>query len=270
MQAYLSDLTPQGLAVSPPLPSRRSHQGVAWVVRFNWPHYLGVALLALGWIAAEACFPFADVLHALLRVAVGLGLYWTFASLLASFWVYDQSGLYRWNWLDDFLPSPPERWVNLHAGFDETSTMLRTRYPHSASQVWSFYNPVVMTKKSIHRAHGLKLQAAKHTAVHYASLPSPDCMWDCAFVIFSAHELRSPEAREQFFAEISRILKRGGRLVLVEHLRDVANGMAYGPGILHFFSRGEWRRVASSAGFDIEQERHMTPFVRIFSFRRPK
>ena len=42
-----------------------------------------------------------------------------------------------------------------------------------------------------------------------------------------------------------------------------------GFGALHLLSRDEWLRAARETGFKLEREFSVTPFVRVFLFRRP-
>jgi hypothetical protein len=80
--------------------------------------------------------------------------------------------------------------------------------------------------------------------------------------------LRGAEAREAFFAELRRVLAGHGSVILVEHLRDAANFVAFGPGVWHFVPRREWLRVARACGFAAAAEVSVTPFVRAFRFER--
>jgi hypothetical protein len=52
--------------------------------------------------------------------------------------------------------------------------------------------------------------------------------------------------------------------LLVEHMRDWKNFVAFGPGFLHFYSRAEWLRVIREARLTVEREVFVTPFVRCF------
>jgi len=98
----------------------------------------------------------------------------------------------------------------------------------------------------------------------FRALPAPAGSCDAVFLIFAAHELRSRSSRCEFFAEVARVLSANGRVVIIEHLRDLANFAAFGPGFLHFQSRREWINVAASADLALANEFSITPFVRVF------
>lgn len=55
-----------------------------------------------------------------------------------------------------------------------------------------------------------------------------------------------------------------GRVVVVKHLRD----LSFGPGLMHFYSRSERQKSRAFADLTISLERPLTPFVRVFVFRR--
>jgi hypothetical protein len=64
------------------------------------------------------------------------------------------------------------------------------------------------------------------------------------------------------------VLRKDGCIVLVEHLRDWKNFLAFGPGFFHFHSRRDWLRTIRDAGLVVEQESPVTPFVECFVLRR--
>ena len=82
----------------------------------------------------------------------------------------------------------------------------------------------------------------------------------------AAHELRAPGALAGALAEARRILVPAGRVVVVEHLRDGANALAFGPGVFHFYPSRRWLEVARAADLSLAVELHLTPFVRAFVF----
>ena len=114
---------------TPVPPSRGRFHGVWQIIRFNWTQYAGALatiLLAVGWLVlgdGPAWLWFAALLTAILATTL------IFTSLFASYWTYDLSDLYRWTWIVEVQPTPPHRWLNLHAGLDESSTALLRAFP---------------------------------------------------------------------------------------------------------------------------------------------
>lgn len=256
---------PQAMRPSPP-PARSRFQGVAGVIRYNWPYYAGAAVTVAVGLALPRLVLVPVPVAGLVWFGVALTAFWSLASIAVTFYVYDLSALYRWGWLADCLGSRPTRWVNFHAGLDETTDAIRALYPDCPGSAIDIYDPERMTERSIERARTRSADFVK--AADIRALPFADSEVEAAFVIFAAHELRDPADRVRFFREVERILRPDGRLVLVEHLRDFWNIAAYGPGAGHFFARAEWIRVASEARLSLKSERPITPFVRCFVFRK--
>jgi hypothetical protein len=246
--------------------TRTPYQGVIQIVQFNWRFYLAAVLGAGTAVTASRFVPYPARL-----MVLGCALpplFWLASSLIVSHYVYDRSGLYEFNWLDEILPLAPHNWINIHSGFDETSELLAAKFPNANSEAVDIYDPEVMTEPSISVARRLVSRPVHATAAHYDALPFAAASINAAFVIFSAHELRRHNQRVTFFTEVARILTPGGNILLVEHSRDLWNFLAFGPGVFHFFSNQTWRRAAVDAALIVRVERSITPFVRVYNLRR--
>lgn len=248
------------------IPLRTPYQGVAQILRFNWRFYasaaviVGLAFMALPFLSNRS--------RAALLLASAPALFWLASSLLVSHYVYDRFPLYDLRWLGSVLSRTPQRWINIHSGFDETSSLLAALFPGAAAQVVDIFDERVMTETSIQVARRGSLQTGLSASMRYDSLDFPAECFDAAFCIFAAHELRHHDQRVRFFAEIARILTPNGEFVLMEHSRDWANFMAFGPGFLHFFSQCAWRKAARDAGLTVRIEISKTPFVQAYILRR--
>ncbi len=243
-------------------------RGVRQIVRFNWPFYAaGAVTLA----AVEVGTTFVSIAPAtgwLLHAVTGLAAAWIVGSLLASWVIYDRSPLSRWEWIGGVLAFHPRRWINVHAGLDESTPALRRLLAPSTGRVFDIFDPVQMSEPSIARARRLCRPEITPEHVDFRQLPASRASIDAAFLLLSAHELRTDAARRTFFSELHRILVPEGRVVVAEHLRDWANFAAFGPGFLHFFSRRTWARCFVRTRFAIEREFSITPFIRVFVLRR--
>ncbi|HVF11344.1 MAG TPA: methyltransferase domain-containing protein [Abditibacteriaceae bacterium] len=236
--------------------------GVRQILRFNWHFYAaGTAACIIGAVLLQLV-RLPNWLLLLGWLGIAIGVWWLLASLAVSYFVYDLSPLYRWDWLRSLLPSAPPTWANVHAGLDESSPALRAMFGGDAITV-DIYDAAEMTEPSIARARRLTSPPVPAVSADYRSLPFADGELDAVFLIFAAHEIRSAESRQLFWNELHRVLRAGGVLVLVEHLRDFPNFIAFGPGCWHFLPRREWLRLFAASGFEIEREFGMTPFVRV-------
>ena len=249
-------------AVAAPLGTPGRYHGMLQILRYNGPMFAKTGAAALAAILAVALLPIPRLLAVLVLAGVVAGLLWSISSLLVSHWIYDLSPLSRWDWLARLLPAAPQHWASLHAGLDETFGALARIFPSTHGTVIDFFDAAEMTEPSIVRARRLSLDRLA-TPADFRALPIAGGSQDAIFLIFAAHELRRPEARQRFFLEVARALAPGGRAVLVEHVRDGWNLLAFGPGFLHFLPRREWLRLANVAGLAVREDFRITPFVAV-------
>jgi SAM-dependent methyltransferase len=237
--------------------------GMWLIVRFNWPLY-AAALIVLVFAVTTGVLAGMLVLK-LAALAVALGAVWFLAgSLAASHLVYDRSDLHRGAWLARALPSPPYRVAVCHCGYDEVSGLLRERLSASTLRIFDHYDEATMSEPSIHRARRLFPPAPGTVAAPHKQWPAEDGVFDAIVGALAIHELRTHQARADWFSEARRCLAPGGRIVIVEHLRDAANFVAFGPGFVHFHSAATWQRSWECTGLRHADDFRITPFVRVF------
>ncbi len=255
--AALTTSTSSGLP-----PHRAPGQGVRNIVRFNWPFFaLAGGGVVLGLLLAPALPP---AFRWLLYAGCGAAALSTLVSLGASYLVYDRSRLYHLDWLTHVAVPPGGVVVNINAGFDETSALLHARFSEASLRVFDFYDPMRHTEASIGRARQAYPPFPGTETVLTTALPLADHSADLICVIFTAHEIRDAPERIAFFGELRRALRSGGRVALVEHLRDGPNFLAYNIGFLHFHSRATWARTFAGAGLVLHAEFRPVPLVSVF------
>lgn len=239
----------------------RPRSGLAEVVVFNWPKLaLGVAVsLAGGLVVALGLAP--PRLALIVASGTAVSSYLVVASLAVSWWVYDRSDLSDWSWLRPLLATGPEApsWALVHAGFDEAGPDLPAAVgaPVVAIDIGRALRSV---SPSLRRARRRCPARATLTA-DGARLPLADASLDAVALIFTAHEVRSAVERRRHFAELRRVVAPGGRVVVVEHARDLANIVVFGPGAWHFQPDREWQAVAGSSGLTVVAKVRQSEFV---------
>lgn len=244
--------------------ARGGFQGVAAVVRFNWPFYLAALCVLVGSVVGLV-FISLPWLQAVMVLAAAGCLYFILVSLGVSHWVYDRSDLFRWEWLGKALPKEaPERIVFCHSGFDESSGMLVERFRAAEFRILDHHDARWMSEPSIMRARRLFPPVEGTLPAPFGEWPVADGWADVVLGILAIHELRETGERSDWFREARRCLRADGSIVIVEHMRDPANFLAFGPGFLHFHSIKAWRKSWEDAGLTLDGDFRISPFLRVF------
>jgi SAM-dependent methyltransferase len=232
--------------------------GAKRILLYNWPWYaatwggaIAIAILAWGVGGTVAWVAGTGATVAALWSAISLGV---------SLYIYDRSALSRASWVRAFVPARAETWASIDAGLD-AEVALEDVMPGACIARLDLYDGESVHAPSVRRARAITPRAHSATASNATALALADSSCDLIAVIFTAHEIRDASAREAFFLEIRRALRAGGRMLLVEHLRDAANFCAFGPGFVHFQPRAEWLRLARVAGLRVALEARVTPWV---------
>lgn len=243
--------------------TRRPFQGVLNILDFNRHFYIfGVAFLAL-LIGVGMLITLPSIIIYLVIIGFAYGL---FMPLIVSAYVYDFSGYYSFDWLDEVVAdkSQVEKVVNIHAGFDETSYLLNSKLPRAELSVFDFYDAEHHTEAAIIRARRVSQHYPGTQEIETFDIPMEDNSVDVVCCLSTAHEIRNHSEKVAFLKECARISKTKGKLIVVEHLRDLPNFLAFTIGFTHFFSRSTWKRAFTEAGYTDIHEKKFTPFMSIF------
>lgn len=236
---------------------RKPFQGVVNIIYFNWHFYLLAVLFLILSLLIINFFPTQN--SRLVFIIILLTFLPLLISLLVSFYVYDLSDLYQLNWIEGLNG---KKTLNINAGFDETSHIIKHKYPFTELTVCDFYDPNAHTEVSIKRARKCYPPGPETIQVSTSLLPFPNNTFEMSFAILSAHEIRNNKERVQFFLELSRVT--GGQIFVTEHLRNMNNFLAYTIGFFHFHSRKTWINAFNNANLKVVKEIKSTPFVTTF------
>ena len=243
--------------------TRKPFQGVLNILNFNRHfYYYGIAvLIAILGLLYFLNFPSIFSILIILGFAYGLLM-----PLIVSAYVYDFSHYYSLEWLEEFIKDSerPMKAANINAGFDETSYLIKDKYKEADLSVFDFYDSSSHTEPAIIRARKVSLIYPNTQEISTDAIPLQDHSCDYVFLLSAAHEIRDFGEKVQFLKECKRICKADGKIIMVEHLRDFPNFLAFTIGFNHFFSKKVWKNAFTAAGFTTIKEVKFTPFMSIF------
>lgn len=245
-----------------------SFRGVGKILAFNLPWYAAAAAVNVAGLIWLRDAGHRDGFGIVLAAAVALADFWMLASLAVSWYVYDLSPLSNGAWLDGVDPSGTGSLAIFHAGQDEATGPLALRMPGKPFLAFDFYAEGRNGTPSLLRARARNKAIAE--SIPADRIPMERGSLDAALVVFAAHEIRDEAARSAFFRELARVVADGGRIQVVEHLRDGWNLLAYGPGAFHFLGRRTWLQAFRDGGLRVARESACTPFVRVFALEKAR
>lgn len=242
---------------------RKPFQGLMNIIRFNWHFYALAGMVTLFLFLLRNDLPFILPTWLILIPVLLIII-----SLSASYYIYDASGLYAMDWLEEDVLTANATIMNVHAGFDETSALLQKKFPLASLKVFDFYNPRKHTEVSIARARKAYPPFPGTQSISANALPVEPASVDLAFCIMALHEIRGEGERIVFLNQLTRAVKPGGKVYVVEHLRDLNNFLVYTIGFLHFYSGKTWLRNFSDGGLSLLKEKKINPFVSVFILQK--
>jgi len=241
---------------------RGKFTGVANIIRFNW-HFYVIALPLIIFCLFFSSF-LSGNLQIILIVLSLCGAAVIFTSLFVSWYIYDYSELYSLNWFNKLTLPGKTIIANINAGFDETSTLIKNKFPEASLDVFDFYDCKKHTEISIERARNAypPYPGTKTISTDNAGLKNSS--YDIIFLILAVHEIRNNSERVNFFKQLSLSLKPSGRIIIVEHQRDLMNFLAFNIGFFHFHSPKTWLQNFNDAGLKVLSINKLTPFLNIY------
>ncbi|HEY0579451.1 MAG TPA: hypothetical protein VGC75_01975 [Candidatus Nitrosocosmicus sp.] len=239
---------------------RKPYQGIINIIRFNRHFYLAAGFI-FSFLVLARIFFFPALL---LPVAAFLLAASVLISLIASYYIYDLSDLYKFNWLNNLEISKERIIANIHAGFDETSPLLFEKFGFTEMHVLDFYDPMKHTEISIKRARKTQKTYAGTKKITTSEISLQTSSVDIIFLFLSAHEIRNKKERILFFKKLRDCIHEEGKIIVVEHLRDIPNFLAFSIAYLHFYSRNEWLNTFKAAKLKMCSEYKINPFISAF------
>lgn len=238
------------------------------VVLFNYQKIL------LGFIVSVLLFGFSFWVNSapiilILRVLSGLIILNIFASLLASYILYDNSDLYELNNLKGIIDwNKTENVILVHASFDPLSKSLEEKYPNLNLTACDIFGNRHEQEKGIETSKKIFPPNPKEIKIKPHQLPFEDRSQNVILAITALHEILDHDQRVLFFKEAKRVLRDNGLIIVSEQFRDFTNFLFFNIGAFHFLSKKQWKKAISEAGLEIAENKKITPFANMLIVKK--
>lgn len=238
------------------------------VVLFNYQKIL------LGFIVSVLLFGLSFWMNSariilILRVLSGLIILNIFASLLASYILYDNSDLYELNNLKGIVDwNKTENVILVHASFDPLSKSLEEKYPNLNLIVCDIFGNRHEQEKGIETSKKIFPPNPKEIKIKPHQLPFEDRSQNVILAITALHEILDHDQRVLFFKQAKRVLKDDGLIVISEQFRNFTNFVFFNIGAFHFLSKKQWKKAISEAGLVIVENKKITLFANMLILKK--
>lgn len=254
-------------------------QGTLHHIYAHWPAYLflyggGFALIIVVTMTAAERAWWAMVALALAALLV-LG-YFFGASLWAAHELYDRREqepaqlLFRMGQL-----KPADEFVHVGLGRRRTAVRLSRRLMSGRLTVVDVYNPQLTPSRTLARARLTLQQLEPDPRLTWLEgnielLPLPDHCTQVVTMNRVLSELWQHGDRMLLLEEVYRILRPGGRLLLIEPVRTQRSWLVWGPAALRLQPLPYWQRLFRKGGFNLKKEESLNGLAHCFALQRPE
>ncbi|MCX8523813.1 class I SAM-dependent methyltransferase [Chryseobacterium formosus] len=238
------------------------------VILFNYEKILlGIVVSAV--LLALSFWINSTPIILILRILSGLIILNIFASLLASYILYDNSDLYELNNLKGIIDwNKTENAILVHASFDPLSKSLEEKYPNLNLTVCDIFGNRHEQEKGIETSKKIFPPNPKEIKIKPHQLPFEDKSQDVILAVTALHEILEHDQRVLFFKEAKRVLKDDGLIILSEQFRDFTNFVFFNIGAFHFLSKKQWKTAISEAVLKIVENKKITPFANMLIVKK--
>jgi ubiquinone/menaquinone biosynthesis C-methylase UbiE len=252
----------------PGLLQSRQYSGTVATLLYNWPIFAG--LLMFGAVGATVA-AFLETPWSYLLFTAGIAAFsFAVVVIVAAFCVYDYGRQREYDRLFELGQlSTANVVIDVTAGKLRGTRGLLSRVKQGHYFIVDIFDPDKMPDQALRRARAMEPPLESDRRVYRRSaqpnqLPIPHNWADAIYCSFSLHELQKSADRDAIFAEFSRILKPGGRLLIAEHGRDWRNLLVFGPGVFSFYSAACWEQHISAAGLHLKHHERWRGLVQLW------